>query len=196
MNTTRSPLFLLTALAVIGFAGCATTSQRPTSDLNTKADFSKYRTYAWVLEPAEDTDFVVLSNASENYKLIQSAIEAEMARKGYSKASRQTADMELGFLIALQDMVSNTVIDRYFGQSKFWLEAEKNKHLHPDNWKRIKGVERGGLIVDAEDASTGQPLWRGVKITPITSRDSARIRENTIRQIVRDAMASLPRAGG
>ncbi len=188
------PIAICLALSL---AACSSTppAQQSLSERNPGADFSTITTYSFLREVEGDYQAAFLSGEAEPYLQIQRALESEMASRGYRKVSAQESDVTVGFLVAVQDRVSNRVVDRYFGSKRYGQAADSNRDLLPQNWKKITDVERGMLVIDLSDASSGKSLWRAAEITPITTGQTERVRDNMIRSIVSKTMRTLPPAG-
>lgn len=166
------PLLLAACLA----AGCAT-GPVVQSDSDPAADFSRYRTYAWKQQPP-------IGNPLLKQRVV-SAVDAELAVKGWRLAPEADADVMLVGNVAARDETSLSV---------FYEEQEWNGW----NWnaRGPRGAERvelrtfrlGTLVLDMFDADSQQAIWRGVAQGTVPESEARRSRDamKAVRQMFRD----------
>jgi hypothetical protein len=108
-------------------------------------DFSKFHTYKWVaIEGGQHPDQIADQQ-------IKDAIDAQMARKGLTKATGDTADLLVGYQVAVD-------------QEKQW-----NTYGMGGGWGLGRGmgtatsstIDVGTLVLDMYDPSTKQLVWTG-----------------------------------
>ena len=131
--------FFWILLAVVPF-------QAVTTEYEPGADFSSFKTYAWV-----KADAIPLATARPNLpveeidKMLRSAIERQLAEKGLTQANAEGADV----LVAYQGVVRThvQVEDQAYSQSGHFKAAV---------------VREGTLTIDVIERSTSRLLWRAV----------------------------------
>jgi len=135
------------ALALL-IGACST--MRATSDYDRSANFSQYKTYAWM--PRQHTEVgsaVIVRRARE-------AIDWELHRKGFTLAQDpNTADFVADFRIAAQKRVD--------------VESRPIMYRQPWHWGRwyygspvyVRRFQEGTIAVDIFDGHTHEAVWSG-----------------------------------
>jgi hypothetical protein len=171
------------AIALVSVVVAACTKFAVRTDRKPDADFTRYRTFAWMTiaaSPPNDQD----TGSRGLDKRIYSAVEVALQRAGYVPASSGDADLLLTFRILKEDGYDDEHIP-YAAQWRrgAYLEA---MHASPDSY------ERGTLIIDAVDRAENTLAWRGsasARLLPHMSYDKRAERaEDAVAQI----MATFP----
>ena len=176
---------LLVLAAVLLLAGCAS-QMRVRSDFDPDADFSQYRTFAWMAEDpligGDDEGGV----SPLNRQRIVNAIEAELTAKGFRKTTdRDSADFVLSYTVGARDRID--------------LESYPVPYRGPWTWGwppyardvDVTTYREGTLAIDIFDGRTRQPVWHGAATKRITEQDVERAAEQ-IPPAVRDILANFP----
>jgi len=158
----RSLPFLLAACLA---AGCAS-GPVVQADSNPATDFSRYRTYAWKQEPPISSPLLK--------QRVVSAIDAELAAKGWRVAPEAEADVVLVGNVAARDEASLS----YFYEDSDWYGWNWNT-------RGPRGVERvelrtfrlGTLVLDMFDAGSQQAIWRGVAQGTVPESEARKSRD-------------------
>jgi hypothetical protein len=170
-STNRSGLrAAITLLAVVTLA-CSQFTTR--ADRNPSADFTRYRSFAWMpvaAAPPADQD----TGSRGLDKRIYSAVEHELQRSGYTPASSADADLLFTFRILKDDGFD----DAHFPYAAQWTRGAYVGALHASD----DTYERGTLIVDAVDRAENALVWRGsasARLLPHLSYDKRAERAET-----------------
>lgn len=147
------------AVVLLAFflAGCAT---RPVvrTDHDPAVDFSRFRTYAWQQEPA-------IGNPLVKQRLV-AAIDAELARKGWTRVEGDAADIALVGNVATREKQS---VETFYGNPHWngwnWQQEWTGPGVHPNT--RITTYTVGTFVLDMFDTSTKRGVWRGSAEGPI-----------------------------
>jgi hypothetical protein len=132
---------ILTLSAIIFMTGCSTVQVE--TDYNREVDFSKYRTYRWIPH-VKGTEDNPLMNDPLIESHVRNSVNAEMAKKGFTKIEEGHPD----FLIAYYFTARNRVdVTHYYG---YWYP-----HTNVYRYKE------GTLILDMVDREEKQLIWRG-----------------------------------
>jgi len=137
--------------------GCGSTPH-VTFDYDHDADFSSYRTYAWVEPEKLPADSLIRRN-------IVSEIDQQLAAKGLTKTDTNP-DLHV---LAVGGATDETVVDtdEYgYGYGPGWYYGGAPMNASTG----IVRYTRGTLVVDLSDARTKKLVWRGTA-TDIMSQD-------------------------
>ena len=138
---------------LISLTACSTL--QVTSDFDPSANFTKLKTFAWEVPAKEKTGNVRLDNPILE-KRIKANVENVLAAKGFTKLDSGTPDFYIGYHVALQDKVSVSSMNNYYGYAPGWGW----------NYAYAGGVdvyqyEQGSLTLDIVDSASNQLIWRG-----------------------------------
>ncbi len=151
------------SIAPLLLAGCAAMSV--SSQKYPQADFSGYRSYAWIAE-----DPLIRPQGTEpqisalTARRIREAIEAELASKGYTAVTEPSgADFVLAFTVGTRDRIDATSYPMpYRGPWRWsWYADETDLRVYRE----------GTLSIDIFDGATKQPVWHGRARKEVTSSD-------------------------
>jgi len=151
MITFKNRIFLLTGL-LLALNGCKI-SPPISVDYDTNYNFSKLRSYAWVV-PKESLKVTTLDNRRQI-----NAIETILSRKGFEKTTEfKNAD----FLLK-----THTVTDKKTDVDAFFRTWGYYPFYHPLGWPHrgtttvAREYEIGTLVLDIVDANKKEVIWRG-----------------------------------
>lgn len=107
-------------------------------------DFSKYKTYKWVVDERGGYPDALVDEQ------IKSAIDSQLALKGLSKTDSDKADMYVAYQVAVNE-------------EKEWYATGMGG---PVRWGRTgtatsSTIQVGTLVVTMYDAAAKKPVWRG-----------------------------------
>jgi hypothetical protein len=120
-----------------------------------ESDFSRFKTYAWV----EMKSAPKVSSIVDNQ--IKSTVDAELAKKGLTKASQDSADVLIGYQAGVAQEKQLTSYDAGWGYGPGWRGG----------WYGAGGgmstsststINIGQLALDMYDAKGHTLVWRGV----------------------------------
>lgn len=165
------------------------------ADYDTSADFSKYKTYAWLDEvlPQEKVPEHLGAPNQITDRRIRSSLDEEMAAKGFT-ATADNPDLVIFYHVGLEDKVDVTDWGySYASTGRYWGWNTRNVDTY--------NYQEGSLIVDFVDLKTKVLVWRGTAqrvLENVTPEEA----DQVIRDIVREVMTlypptgQAPRAGG
>jgi hypothetical protein len=132
---------ILTTAALLFLTGCS--SVQVETDYDRETDFSKYNTFRWIPH-VKGTEENPLMNDPLIKGHVQSAVNAELAKKGYTKIEEGHPD----FLVAYYFTSRNRVdVTHHYG---YWYPHTS-----------VYQYKEGTLIVDIVDRVDKQLIWRG-----------------------------------
>jgi hypothetical protein len=177
-------LAALAAAAVL--TGCSSLSVN--YDYDTKADFTQYRTYAWMARtdalPADAAEAQRRSDLLD--RRIRSAIDAEMKDRGFVEDAA-APDVLVIYHVGMQDKIQ--VTDWGYNYSPYyWGYGGRQVDVYQ--------YQEGTLIIDVVDAGTKNLVWRGTgtKVIESTPRTPEEMQAR-IDKIVDKIMQSFPPQG-
>ena len=146
---------LLLLLAVSGAS-----AQKVNTDWDHSADFSKYKTYAWIesKNPAK---------SDLTHKRIIENIEKQLAAKGFQKVA-ENADMLVVYNAGLKEQVSVQGYSYGYGPYR-WGGGTTSLH---------KYVElQATLVIDMVDAKSQQLVWRAIATDTVSDNPEKNIKK-------------------
>jgi hypothetical protein len=118
------------------------------------ADFAKYKTYKWVdIKGAER-----LNQLAEQQ--VKDAFDAELAKKGLTKATGDTADLLIGFQPSIASEQQVTMYDSGFGYGPGWGYGYRGGG-GGFSTSTTETIHIGQVDLDMYDPVAKQLVWRG-----------------------------------
>ncbi|SEC84939.1 protein of unknown function [Tenacibaculum sp. MAR_2009_124] len=165
-------LLFIPVIALL-FTSCSTV--RVSTDYDTKADFSRYKTFAFYKTGIDKAPINDLDK-----KRILRAVEAELLAKGMTKSS--APDVLISLFTKSRERIN--VNDNRFGG--FWYPW-----YYGANPVTVSQYTEGTLFIDLLDAGNKELVWQGVGTGALTMRNVEK-REERIKEFVNKIMAKYP----
>lgn len=127
--------------AIIFMTGCS--SVQVETDYNREVDFSKYKTYRWIPH-VKGTEDNPLMNDPLIESHVKNAVNAEMAKKGFTRIEEGHPDCLMAWYFTARNRVDVT---HHYG---YWYPQTN-----------VYKYKEGTLIVDIVDREDKQLIWRG-----------------------------------
>lgn len=185
---------VMMGLLVVGFTGCAA-SYNVITDYDKTTDFQGYKTWRWYQDqPVAKND----SSSTRRYttfldKRVKNAVEAEMQRRGFTKAAAtETPDMLLAYDFTIENQtrvrpdfvsVPSIGIGYWYG----YRYAYSYNRLY--NTTTVQDYQEGTLILDIVDPSSNELIWRGSAYTTANERS---LTDEKVQEIVTSILAKFP----
>jgi hypothetical protein len=163
---------------VLLFITASCSSVRVSTDYDTKADFAKYKTFAFY---KKGIDKVEISDLDK--RRILKAVEKELVAKGLTKSENP-------------DILVNI-----FTKSRQKVDIHNNHHMYfgwhpwyygPNYGMQITKHTEGTLFVDLIDASKKELAWQGIGSGALSYRGNVAKKEERIKEFVGEIMAQYP----
>lgn len=151
-------------------AACATVDVN--IDYDRSADFSRYKTYAWLMLP--DT-----GSASIDRRIV-SALDAQLGTQGWRKVKNGQGDASVGVEVVTQEEQRN---DTYYDG---WI---LNQNVGAATTV-VTTFREGTLIVDIFDSASKKSIWRGIAHETISRNPEKN--EELVRQAVQKMFQAFP----
>lgn len=193
----RSHTVILTgALASLVLAGVAIaqkveikTNQAPNTD------FKVFKTYAW-LPPVPVVknvapDAVTNPTLSEEALMpaLVSAVDRELAARGFTRASAETADVHVAYFAALSVGFNQSYLGEHYGYITGWASPIPIGLAPTTN---VNVYEKGTVLVDIVDRAAKKAVWRGTALTRIAQEHSVEQRIERINDAVKRMFEKYP----
>ncbi len=163
------------ALVLVGTIGFA---QSVTYDFDKSVDFPKLRTYAWV--PGTTLDDPL------NHQRVVAAIDAQMAKKGFSKAeARAAADVLVAYHATFDRNLQINGFSSGWGGYRYAGGTRSGT-------ARTEQILTGTLIVDMVHAATKTIVWRGVASKDIDVNAKPEKRDKSINKAAEKLFKNYP----
>ncbi|PKP11115.1 MAG: DUF4136 domain-containing protein [Bacteroidetes bacterium HGW-Bacteroidetes-3] len=168
-------LKLLPLIFLFFVASC--NSIRVTTDYDTNADFSKYKTFAFY---KKGIDKVEISDLDK--RRILKAVESEMLAKGFTKSDNPDLLVNI-FTKSIQkvDVYNNNM---YFGWHPWYYG--------PNFGTQISKYTEGTLFIDLIDANKKELAWQGIGSGALSTSGNIAKKEEKIKEFVAEIMAQYP----
>lgn len=184
MNTRRFRyMWLLIAIVLTGRMFC----QDVRYNFDKDADFSKYKTYKWVvIKGAPTMDDLV-------DKQVKDAIDAQLTTKGLSKVDSDNADLLIGYQTAVGQEKQFTSYNTDWGYGPGWGRG---------GWYGGGGggmttgqtstIYTGQLALDMYDSSGHDLVWRGVASKTLDPKAKPDKRQKNLNKAVAKLLKNYP----
>jgi hypothetical protein len=178
--------FLVILISLVGLAvGCSSYSVN--QDYDKDADFTSYKTYAWIQQPTTAVGDAKTAQRVNTLldKRIRSAVDAQLTAKGMTLLDSDDADLFIAYHTGIQDKVNVTdwgysYPTRYGG----WYGGSSNVD--------VTQYEEGTLIVDLIDVASKQLVWRGTATGALASNPTPEQVEKNLNTVVTKMFKDYP----
>jgi hypothetical protein len=122
-----------------------------------QADFTKYKTYKWVeVKGSEQVDELLVQQ-------IRGAFDKNLALKGLTKATGDTADLFIAFQVAVNQEKQMTTFDTGYGMGPGWGGRYYGGYYGGGTTTSTTStIYVGSVALDMYDAAAKKLVWRGI----------------------------------
>jgi hypothetical protein len=175
-NTMRGAHHGLLAVGFVLIACAAAHAQNITSNYVPGTDFSKYHTYKWVaIEGTQHPDQIVDAQ-------IKQAVDSVLAGKGFTKATGDTADLLVGYQVAVN-------------QEKQWNAYGTGMGFRMGGGMGTatsSTINIGTLGLDVYDSAAKQLIWRGSATKTMNPSKDAEKNQEKLTKAVEKLLKEFP----
>ncbi|WP_165864959.1 DUF4136 domain-containing protein [Rufibacter latericius] len=183
---------VMMGLLVLGFTGCATT-YNVTTDFDKGTNFQAYKTWRWYQDQPVAKDSTNRRYTTFLDKRVKNAVEAEMQRRGFQKASASDKpDMLLAYDFTIENqqrLNPNFVSVPSIGYGYWYGYRYAYTYNRLYNTTTLQDYQQGTLILDVVDAKSNELIWRGSSETAASERS---LTDEKVQQIVSSILAKFP----
>jgi hypothetical protein len=164
------PLILL-------FLVASCSSIRVTTDYDTTADFSKFKTFAFYKKGIDKAEISDLDK-----RRILKAVESEMLAKGFTKSDQP--DLLVNIFAKSTQKVDVYNDSFYYGWHPWYYG--------PNFGTQISKYTEGTLFIDLIDANKKELAWQGIGSGALSTSGNVAKKEEKIKEFVAEIMAKYP----
>lgn len=168
-------------------------------DFNRDTEFSGLRTWDWMPNPTQPTGDRRADNAITGQR-IQSAIEASLLEKGFTKAEAGEPDFRVGFQVVLNDRVDFQTVNQYWGPGWGYggiYGGYGYGYGMPMGTTHTyaQAYTQGSLIIDFFDVEAHELVWRGTAEGKLHQYTDPVKKQERANQIVKKILGQFPPRG-
>ena len=178
MRRHHLPFFVITLLLILD----ACSSAQVGYDFDRGADFSRYRTYAWMSSAQQTTGDKRLDSSLVNAR-IRAAVDAQLRAKGYLASPNGSPDFLIAYHAGMKDMMKGASTQNYIGD---------RGHGTFTTISDIQPYHEGTLTIDIVDAASGQLIWQASATADVEQSLGPEERDARIKSVVRAMLAHFP----
>jgi len=177
--------FLAAAFLLLGVSSAVAQDVR--YDFDKDKDFSKYKTYKWVAIKGADLPDDLTS------KKITSAIDAELATKGFTKTEADAVDLYIGYQTAVGQEKEFTSYNTGWGYGAGWGGGWYGGGMaSTTTYGSTSTVYVGQLDVSIYDPAQKQLVWRGVATKTLDPKAKPEKKEKNVAKAVAKLLKNFP----
>lgn len=176
MKRTAVAVALLAVASLLALGAGMAGAQDVKTNYVPGTDFSKYKTYKWVaVEGAQYPDQIVDTQ-------IKMAVDTALGGKGFTKAAGDTADLFVGYQIAID-------------QERQWNAYGMGGGLR---WGGGMGtatsstIKIGTLVLDMYDPSSKSLVWKGEATKTLNPSDNPEKRQQSMNKAMQKLLKDFP----
>jgi hypothetical protein len=182
----KKPGFLMIVFLLLGVSSAVAQDIR--YDFDKDKDFSKYKTYKWVaIKGAEMPDELT-------QKALTSAIDAQLAAKGLTKADSDSADLYIGYQTALGQEKEFTSYNTGWGYGPGWGGGwyGYGGMSTTTTYGSTSTVYVGQLDLSMYDPAAKQLVWRGTASKTLDPKAKPEKKQKNINKAVEKLLKKYP----
>lgn len=147
----------LIVFTLFGFLwGCQ--SIQVSQDYDLSKDFSALKTYEWQAQTQPETGDIRVDNPLLDAR-IRSAINDSLAKRGYQRITQGKLDFYVAYRYQIRSKIESD--DVGVGVGFGWGGGSRFGGIGVDTGRHISAYDEGLLVIDLNDASKADLLWRG-----------------------------------
>ena len=175
MKQWKTVMTVLAVMAVFAVGAGVVLAQDVSTNYVPGTDFSKYKTYKWVaVEGAQKPDDIVDAQ-------IKMAIDANMAKKGFTKATGDAADLFIAYQVAVKQ---ETQWNTYSSGGVRWGGGMGNA--------TSETIHIGTLALGMYDSATKALIWKGMASKTLDQGADAEKRQKNIEKAMEKLLKDFP----
>lgn len=178
--------------AICLFAACGCSTLSVSYDYDSTADFSQYKTYAWLESKGKAHSDPRIDNDLLDGR-IRRSVDAELGLKGLSRVPEPEADLLVGYHVTLDRKIEVSTVDSTYGYGRgpAWGRYGYGGRIDvPET--RVDQYDEGTLLLDLVDRKTQRLVWRGSATDRVELERHPEEREESLRAAVKEMLGSFP----
>jgi hypothetical protein len=163
---------------IMAFCSCATT--QVSQDYDSSADFSRYKTFAWLKGSQEKSGDTWIDSPLIDAR-VRAAVEKTLASGGYKKISGDSADFYVVYDLSMEKMYNMQPMRGYISIGGIGISSSGATEY-----------EEGLLVINIDDAKTRKTVWRGWTTCRLKEHLTPERTTETINKAVEKILAQFP----
>jgi hypothetical protein len=171
---------------------------RVNSDWNPEADFSKLHSWNWSPISFKKSGNPTIDGDTIFANRVRTAVERELAAKGFRKVDDVNPDFQLAFFLVVEDKLSVTTINNHYGYGPGWGPhygygtgwgygaGGVGSHTTVDQYKE------GTLVIDISDDDENSLIWRGSGSTRLSKSPTPEKSNAKVDEAVKQILSRFP----
>jgi len=178
MKKWQAVTIVLSAIAVLALGAGAALAQDVNVNYVPGTDFTKYKSYTWVeIQGAEKPDQILDTQ-------IKQAIDKAMAAKGFTKAAGDTADLAIGYQVALtQQQQWNAYSTGGYGARRYGGGM---------GTATSTTINIGTVALDMYDAAAKELVWKGQASKTVSNEKDPEKRQKNLDKAMAKLLKDFP----
>ncbi|WP_417760206.1 DUF4136 domain-containing protein [Shewanella sp.] len=176
--------YLMLAAVALVLAGCA--SVNTGWDYDPAANFSQYKTYAWVDDKVSAEEYQHDGLLSQR---VHNAVDNELAAKGFVKVAPEEAQLLVNYLTKIDKRATVDTFNAGMGYGPYgyrgWWGAS-------NSYSQVREYDVGSLVLDLIDAKSSQLVWRGTAKNVVREYKTPEQRINKVNQAAKAVLENFP----
>jgi hypothetical protein len=153
-----------------------------------QTDFSKYKTYKWVTISGSDP----LPNELVA-KQIADAIDRQLATKGLTRTDADTADMYVGYQVAVNQERQMTTFNTGYGAGPGWGGRYYGGYYGGGtSTSTTSTIYVGTIAIDMYDRAGKNLIWRGMASKQLKPKDKPEKRQKNLDKAMEKLLKNYP----
>jgi hypothetical protein len=180
---------ILVAFGVILLAACAKT---PDWDYDRTANFSSYKTFAFV-------DNANLSSNTSNYQIsplmekrVREAVSRELVAKGFNLVDSEQADILVNYMASVEKKIDVDTVSYNTGMGYPYSARWGYWGVGYETRTSTREYEVGTLILDIIDRNEKTLVWRGAKGGKLKKGQSPEERTEAANKLISEILSNFP----
>jgi hypothetical protein len=182
-------------VAVLWITAACVPSPKIGYDFDRSADFSAYRTYAWLSGDQEKTGDRRADSSAVDMR-IRIAVGTQLRLKGYQALSGGKPDFFVAYHIGLKDSAPSVATQYYsdgmaghaFAHAADTRQAGKSAEATTESPSYLAG----SLLIDIIDGASQKLVWRGSAAGEVDPGLTSQQRDERTKTIVQNILAQFP----
>jgi hypothetical protein len=190
----RNRFWIFPLFALLTLAGCS--NYRVVSDYDRSIPFERYKTYRWSSAGSAGIDDDILARNPFIYKHIKSAVDRELAAKGFVLKASGPVDFTVAPHARVRERVVVTPPVGFAYSSGYYHRWGRRGYTtiwyDPYPYPAVSYYEEGTLIIDIIDTRSDDIAWTGIARGILKNYDSSLQMRRDLDEVVTKIMAKFP----
>lgn len=190
---------LAVTLTTLVLSACATVIKSDV-DVADDGNYHELKTYAWLTDQSTNGQAIPSIGGLNpvNERRVRAAVENELARKGYSKATRDEPDFVVSYRLVVTDSLQVREVRDGYGYD--YADYDTGLRRSSDTLQRgygatglsVQTVTEANLVVDMFDNGSKEAIWQGSTWNRLARANAGADVRELIDQSVASVLALFP----